>query len=158
MQTPDVARLEAFYTRVLGFRALQRPFDGIFSGSWLQGGGTMIHIMAANAYPVIQELLKKHDPARLASSYAAPPRARPAAAEKPLDGRVPLEDHLAFAVRDMGATRRRLKALGIECFDIRNKIENHVWIKDPDGRIIELTEDAAAPPPKKAPAPPAAKL
>mmetsp|Transcript_64133 Transcript_64133/g.165074 ORF Transcript_64133/g.165074 Transcript_64133/m.165074 type:complete len:184 (-) Transcript_64133:70-621(-) len=160
MQTVDAVALANFYQRVLGFRKVKRPFDGIFDGVWLRGGGTMIHIMAANAYEVIQKLQAQYN--LKVPGYEAPPRANVARPElKPVDGRLPLEDHLAFAVSDIGTTRRRLKALGIECFNVKDKIQDHLWLQDPDGRIIELTVDDPPPPYVEEPAtaaPPQSKL
>eukprot|EP00747_Dinoflagellata_sp_TGD_P024779 gnl/TRDRNA2_/TRDRNA2_130788_c0_seq2.p1 gnl/TRDRNA2_/TRDRNA2_130788_c0~~gnl/TRDRNA2_/TRDRNA2_130788_c0_seq2.p1 ORF type:complete len:158 (+),score=46.53 gnl/TRDRNA2_/TRDRNA2_130788_c0_seq2:43-516(+) len=121
LQTTDVARLEAFYKRVLGFRSLKRPFDGIFEGAWLAGGGTMIHIMVADAYKKIQDLQASQNVK--APAYQAQPRPAPTRERKPADGRLPVEDHLAFSVHDMRTTRKRLKAFGIECFHIKDAIQ-----------------------------------
>jgi len=146
LQTPDVERLAGFYQAVLGFRKLMRPFDGLFEGAWLSGGGTMIHLIHVNAYERIQDLLRKSDPERLKRDYALPHKVNAFPADRSVDGRTPLGDHLAFAVPDMEVTRQRLNALGIQFFSIADKMQDHVWIRDPDGRAIELTRDDAPPP------------
>mmetsp|Transcript_11466 Transcript_11466/g.24057 ORF Transcript_11466/g.24057 Transcript_11466/m.24057 type:complete len:193 (+) Transcript_11466:65-643(+) len=144
MQTTDVARLTAFYQDVLGFRRLRRPFDGVFTGAWLGGGGTMIHIMSSDGYAEVQKLHARNN--WVIPGYQAPTRPPPEVPQKPVDGRLPLEDHLAFVVNDIRATRRRLRALGVECFNVKDDMQNHLWILDPDGRIIELTVDTPWPP------------
>jgi catechol 2,3-dioxygenase-like lactoylglutathione lyase family enzyme len=52
----------------------------------------------------------------------------------PLD---PSGPHFAIAVADLGAARRELAAAGIATLDPGS---SQLWIQDPDGNIIELTD------------------
>mmetsp|Transcript_101213 Transcript_101213/g.315426 ORF Transcript_101213/g.315426 Transcript_101213/m.315426 type:complete len:177 (-) Transcript_101213:29-559(-) len=147
LQTSDVRRLSRFYTELLGFVPLERPIDGLFRGVWLWGGGIQLHIMNHDAYEAIQGKLRRAG-VKDAPGFQGAPR-EPLSDKIPqrsVDGRIVFEDHLAFACPDMGKVREQLRSLGIPFHDARSEREDHLWILDPDGRTIELTEDAQPPP------------
>lgn len=55
----------------------------------------------------------------------------------PLD---PSGPHCAIAVADLGAARRELQAAGVETLDPGG---SQLWLRDPDGNVIELTDAPA---------------
>lgn len=55
----------------------------------------------------------------------------------PLD---PSGPHFAIAVADLGAARRELQTAGVETLDPGGP---QLWLRDPDGNVIELTDAPA---------------
>jgi glyoxylase I family protein len=49
----------------------------------------------------------------------------------------PTGPHFALAVDDLGAARRELAAAGVETLDPGG---SQLWLRDPDGNVIELTD------------------
>uniref|UniRef100_A0A7S2F5I7 VOC domain-containing protein n=1 Tax=Alexandrium andersonii TaxID=327968 RepID=A0A7S2F5I7_9DINO len=108
-----------------------------------------LHIMKHDAYAVIQGKLRNAG-IKDAPGFRDSPRA-PLCSDIPqrsVDARIVFEDHLAFACPDMKQTREQLRSLGIAFHDAKSRHADHLWILDPDGRTIELTEDAKPPPPR----------
>ena len=52
----------------------------------------------------------------------------------PLD---PSGPHFAIAVADLDAARRELQAAGVETLDPGG---SQLWLRDPDGNVVELTD------------------
>lgn len=57
------------------------------------------------------------------------------------DGGPPNEDHIAFAVSDLGAACERLRARGIALLVEPRDFPwgRSAYLRDPDGRLVELT-------------------
>ena len=49
----------------------------------------------------------------------------------------PSGPHFALAVADLDAVRAELRAAGVEMLDLGS---NQLWVRDPDGNVIELTD------------------
>lgn len=109
----DVRRSVAFYREVLGFHEVRRPAFP-FAGAWLyrEGLGVMVHL--------------NEDP------HLAPPSER-------IETR---RWHLAFRVASYDEAVSGLQARGLNY--VERTLPEHgfrqVFIHDPDGNIIELTE------------------
>jgi catechol 2,3-dioxygenase-like lactoylglutathione lyase family enzyme len=58
----------------------------------------------------------------------------------------PTGPHFAVQVADLDAARREIAAAGLEVLDPGR---DQLWVRDPDGNVVEIT---AAPPPKPPPA------
>ena len=58
------------------------------------------------------------------------------------DHTVPLERHTAHRIPNIAATKAHFDSLGIEYEDPRNRPDGpwQLFIKDPDGHVIELTQ------------------
>jgi glyoxylase I family protein len=119
--TQSLAESIAFYTDVLGFRAIERPeFD--FKGAWLFGLGFQIHI------------IERPDLAAASASDEIDTKAL----------------HLALAVADVevhAGVEQRLKEMGIRYVNQVNAGGiPQIFFQDPDGRHIEIGVYPPAPP------------
>jgi len=106
----DLERSRAFYEEVLGLAPIPRPEFGI-AGVWYGAGNVEVHLIAA--------------PAGLDLGRA------PAAIS-------PLANHTAFAIDEYGATLAHLRARGVEVLEMHPGVGPQMWIRDPDGNVIEL--------------------
>jgi len=106
----DLERSQLFYEQVLGLVPIPRPQLGI-PGAWYAAGNVEVHLIAA--------------PAGLALGRPAP-------------GLSPLANHTAFAIDDYAATLAHLRARGVEVLEIHPGEGPQMWIRDPDGNVIEL--------------------
>lgn len=104
----DLALSLVFYRDLLGLAPAPRPDLG-FAGAWLTIGEAQIHLL---------EVPEGFD------GGTPPPALNPMAS------------HAAFAIDDYEAAAARLKARGLEVFEIGNGFQ--MWVKDPDGNIIEF--------------------
>ncbi|KAF8022255.1 hypothetical protein BT93_G2408 [Corymbia citriodora subsp. variegata] len=106
-----------FYTKVLGFVAIERPRALDFDGAWLFNYGIGIH------------LVQSHDEDRL------PPESHP------LD---PKDNHISFQCEDMGAVEDKLREMGVEYKkrtlddDGSGASMDQLFFTDPDGFMIEI--------------------
>jgi glyoxylase I family protein len=105
----DLARSLAFYRDVLGLQPVPRPDLG-FPGAWLQAGGAQVHLLEV--------------PADFEGG-TPPPHLNP------------LAGHAAFAIDDYDATLDVLQRHGLEVLAL-GQTAGQMWVRDPDGHIIEL--------------------
>ena len=112
LKTQDLPASEQFYIEVLGMTKVDRPnFD--FPGAWLQMGETMFHLMAGYAALGPQGEISRGSGA---------------------------VDHLAIKARGFDAMREKFETSGIK-YKENNLRGFGIWqlfVKDPDGIIIEL--------------------
>jgi glyoxylase I family protein len=111
----DLARARAFYEGVLGLEEVPRPPQLSFPGAWYRAGACEVHLIQ------VPEGIDVGDP---------PPTLNPFAR------------HAAFAVRDYAETLAHVKAHGLEVFETSPEV-GQMWVRDPDGHIIELIVDRA---------------
>src|SRR5215831_5862863 len=104
----DLNRSLAFYRDILGLQPVPRPDLGI-PGAWLGAGAAQIHLIEVPAD----------------FDVGTPPPTL-----NPLGG------HTAFAIDDYAATLAMLRARGLEVLAIEPS--QQMWVKDPDGNVIEL--------------------
>jgi glyoxylase I family protein len=105
----DLERSLRFYRDVLGLVPVPRPDFG-FPGAWLAAGDAQVHLIeVSDDIPV----------------GTPPPTLNP------------LAGHTAFAVADYAATVAALEAAGLEILPTNAEM-GQLWVKDPDGHVIEL--------------------
>ncbi len=105
----DLERSLRFYRDVLGLEPAPRPDLGI-PGAWLQAGDAQVHLI---------EVPADFD------GGSPPPRLNPAAG------------HAAFGVDDYDAALATLERHGLEVLAF-GAAAGQMWVKDPDGHVIEL--------------------
>ena len=105
----DLERARSFYRDVLGLEPIERPDLG-FPGAWFRAGSCEIHLIVP---------LEGMDIG-----------ARPEALN-------PMATHTAFAIDDYPSVVERLKSAGLEVLELGAEA-GQLWIRDPDGNIIEL--------------------
>jgi catechol 2,3-dioxygenase-like lactoylglutathione lyase family enzyme len=108
----DLERSREFYERVLGLEPIPRPELGI-PGVWYGAGNVELHLIAT--------------PAGLDTG-------------RPAEKLSPLANHTAFAIDDYAATLAHLRGHGLEVLEMRPGVGPQMWIRDPDGNVIELVE------------------
>jgi catechol 2,3-dioxygenase-like lactoylglutathione lyase family enzyme len=106
----DLARSRAFYEDLLGLAPKPRPDFG-FPGAWYDAGACEVHLIEVPA------------------DFDA---GRPPASLNPLAG------HAAFAVESYDEAVGELRARGLEVLEGGREL-GQLWVRDPDGYIIELT-------------------
>jgi catechol 2,3-dioxygenase-like lactoylglutathione lyase family enzyme len=110
----DLARARRFYEGVLELEAIPRPDLGL-PGIWYRAGASEVHLIAT------------------------PPGANVGSAPERL---TPLANHSAFAIEDYAATLAHLKARQVEVLET-NADRGQLWVRDPDGNVLELIVAAA---------------
>jgi len=110
----DLARARQFYEGVLELESIPRPDLGL-PGIWYRAGTSEVHLIAT------------------------PPGANVGTAPERL---TPLANHSAFAIDDYTGTLARLKGRGVEVLET-NAQRGQLWIRDPDGNVLELIVAAA---------------
>jgi len=110
----DLDRALAFYRDFLGLPLAPRPDLGI-GGAWLDAGNAQIHLI------VVPEGIEVDRP---------PPSLNPMAS------------HLAFTIDDHEAVLARVHQHGLEVLDAAARV-GQMWVRDPDGHVIELISAAA---------------
>ncbi len=105
----DLDRSREFYEGLLGLEPIERPDLGL-PGAWYGAGGSEIHLILAPA----------------GADTGKPPAALS-----------PLANHSAFAIDDYDKTVDLLKSKGVELLETNTQM-GQLWIRDPDGNIIEL--------------------
>lgn len=108
----DLGRSRAFYEGILGLQPIPRP-DFPFPGMWYQAGPCQVHLIQTAA----------------GADVGTPPATIN-----------PLGRHAAFGICDYGEALALLKAKGIEVLETTPE-NGQMWLKDPDGHIIELIVD-----------------
>ena len=111
----DIERSRRFYEGVLGLSEKPRPaaLVAMFPGAWYQAGPCEVHLI---------------QPPEGMDVGAAPPALNPMAR------------HAAFAIDDYDATLQTLRHHGLEVFATSRDV-GQMWVRDPDGHIIELIVD-----------------
>jgi glyoxylase I family protein len=112
----DLEQAVHFYRDVLGLAPLPRP-NLPFPGTWLGGHGIQVHLIV-------------------------PPEGAPLGAPPPSLN--PLAGHVAFTITDYDAVVTALRAAGIETLEAGSEV-GQLWLRDPDGHLIELIRSADAP-------------
>jgi glyoxylase I family protein len=107
----DHERSKRFYEDVLELEPLPRPDFGI-AGSWYRAGNVQLHLIAR------------------------PAGGEPTPASKPF---TPIANHTAFGIDDYPATLSLLRERGVEVLETRPGVGPQMFIRDPDGNVIELT-------------------
>ncbi len=110
----DLARSIDFYRDVLGLAPIARP-DLPFPGAWLGGGGIQVHLIV---------------PPEGVALGSPPPSLNP------------LGGHVAFTIDDYDGVVTALHAAGIETLEAGSEV-GQLWIRDPDGHLIELIRSSA---------------
>lgn len=111
----DVERSRAFYENVLGLVEKPRPpqLVAMFPGAWYQAGACEVHLIQ---YPETMDV------------GAPPPSLNPMAR------------HAAFAIADYPTTLASLRAHGLTVLETNPDV-GQMWVRDPDGHVIELIVD-----------------
>ena len=107
----DLERSRAFYGALLGLAPIERPDFG-FPGAWYQAGETEVHLIVL--------------PDGVEGSH--PPRT--------LNG---LTNHAAFEIEDYRGALAELREKGVEVLPTSPEV-GQLFIRDPDGNIIELIQ------------------
>jgi len=107
----DLERSKRFYEDVLGLEPLPRPDFGI-AGAWYRAGNVQLHLIARPDGGGSQ-------PAATAFS--------------------PIANHTAFGIDDYPETLSLLRKCGVEVLETRPGVGPQMFIRDPDGNMIELT-------------------
>ncbi len=110
----DLARSRAFYESVLGLQTIPRPSFPV-DGIWYQAGEVQVHLI------VTPDGMDVGSPAPALN---------------------PVARHAAFTIDDYATTLDRLQAQGMEVFETSPEA-GQMWVRDPDGHIIELIVEAA---------------
>jgi catechol 2,3-dioxygenase-like lactoylglutathione lyase family enzyme len=110
----DLARSRRFYEGVLGFAEIPRPALGL-GGVWYGVGDLEVHLIET--------------PSGVETGSPAP-------------ALTPLANHAAFAIDDYDGAVAQLRARGAELLETRREI-GQLWVRDPDGNVIELIVPAA---------------
>ena len=105
----DLERSQRFYEEILGLEPIARPDFGI-PGAWYGAGNAQVHLIVAPA-----SVDSGTPPAKL----------------------TPLANHNAFRVDDYDEAVAFLKARDVEILETNPDV-GQMWIRDPDGNIIEL--------------------
>lgn len=111
----DLARSLAFYRDLLGLEPIPRPDFGSVGGAWLSAGNAQVHLI------VVPEGVAVDQP---------PPTLNPMAS------------HAAFAVDDYASTLAAIAGQGLEVLETSPEM-GQMWVRDPDGHVIELIAAAA---------------
>ncbi len=118
----DVDKSREFYEKVIGLKKLPRPKINI-PGEWYGLGESAIHLIGG---------------------------------ERRKDGIDPTGPHMAIQVDDIDRTKASLEEMGVKYLDAavmmakmnltpeqQKMVGRQVWVKDPDGNVIELQERTA---------------
>lgn len=107
----DLERSRAFYGELLGLEEIERPDFGL-PGAWYQAGEAQVHLIA--------------QPEGFAGGQPPP-------------ALNPIADHAAFEIDDYEKVLAELEARGVEVLPTSPAV-GQMWIRDPDGHIIELIQ------------------
>ena len=109
----DLERARAFYEDVLGLRQIPRPEFGL-GGIWYRAGDTEVHLIVTPE----------------GADVGSPPPATN-----------PVANHVAFGIDDYEKTVAALAGKGVQVLETSAEA-GQMWIRDPDGHVIELTTGA----------------
>ena len=120
----DLERSRRFYGGALGLEEVARPQNFVFAGAWFQIGDDQLHLLVADD----------------TTGRAGGPDPGPSA-------RMGLATHIALEVDDLEAARARLHQHAIELIGgpmPRGDGYDQLFVRDPDGFVIELFEHTGA--------------
>jgi catechol 2,3-dioxygenase-like lactoylglutathione lyase family enzyme len=120
----DLERSRRFYGGALGFEEVPRPHNFVFEGAWFQVGDDQIHLLVESE----------------TTSRAGGDDPGPSAA-------VGLATHVAVELDDLGPALDRLAEHGVELIGgpmPRGDGYDQVFVRDPDGYVIELFQHTGA--------------
>jgi glyoxylase I family protein len=120
----DLERSRRFYGGALGLEEVERPHNFVFAGAWFQVGDDQLHLLA------------ERDTTGSAGGIDPGPSAS-----------VGLATHIALEVDDLGPALARLAEHGVELIGgpmPRGDGYDQVFVRDPDGYVIELFEHTGA--------------
>jgi catechol 2,3-dioxygenase-like lactoylglutathione lyase family enzyme len=142
IRTPDLEASRRFYTQIIGLREGPRPpFD--FPGFWLYSGDPPTDLRnGARNYGMVHLMgYDKDKPGSLDAYVGSRGAAGPATGTGALD-------HIAFAATGREAMIDRCQRNGVEFFERAVPLLglHQVFIKDPDGVMIELNYPASEAP------------
>jgi catechol 2,3-dioxygenase-like lactoylglutathione lyase family enzyme len=106
----DVERARRFYGKILGLEEIPRPDLGPLPGVWYRAGNAEVHLIGA--------------------PREADVGTRPRSIN-------PLANHQAFAIDDYSKTLEALARHGLQVLETNPEL-GQMWIRDPDGNVIEL--------------------
>ncbi len=109
----DLERARAFYEGVLGLQEIPRPEFGL-GGVWYRAGDTEVHLIATPE----------------GADVGNPPGATN-----------PVANHVAFGIDDYEKTVAALAGKSVQVLETSADV-GQMWIRDPDGHVIELTTGA----------------
>jgi glyoxylase I family protein len=112
----DLARARHFYGDVLGLEEIDRP-NFPFAGAWYRAGAAQVHLIVP---PPSLDL------------------------GTPTPSLNPMAGHTAFTIDDYDAVLARLKAEDLEILETSTAM-GQMWVRDPDGNVIELITRPAEP-------------
>jgi catechol 2,3-dioxygenase-like lactoylglutathione lyase family enzyme len=107
----DLERSKAFYGDLLGLEEVERPDFGI-PGVWYGVGETQIHLIGK--------------PEGVDTGSPSPKL-------------TPIANHSAFQIEDYDAAVDRLRETGAEFIELSREV-GQIFVRDPDGNIIELIQ------------------
>ena len=118
VRVTDVDKAKHFYENVIGLPKIPRPKINI-PGEWYGIGGNALHIIGG----------------------------------APREGIDPTGPHMAIEVEDFDATKARVEELGLPYLDgaamvakmtpeAQKMVGRQLWIRDPDGNVIELRQSS----------------
>lgn len=113
----DLARSRAFYEGVLGLEVIPRPPELRVGGVWYRAGAAEVHLIET------------------------PPGVDVGATPPTLN---PVARHEAFATDDYEAMLAHLRAHGVEVLATSPRV-GQMWVRDPDGHILEFIARSEAP-------------
>jgi catechol 2,3-dioxygenase-like lactoylglutathione lyase family enzyme len=120
----DLDRSRAFYGGALGLTEVPRPHNFVFEGAWFQVGDDQLHLLVE------------------AETTGAAGTAEPGPS-----ARVGLANHIALEVDDLDSARVRLDEHGVALIGgpmPRGDGYDQVFMRDPDGYVIELFQHTGA--------------
>jgi catechol 2,3-dioxygenase-like lactoylglutathione lyase family enzyme len=120
----DLERSRAFYGGALGLEEVSRPHNFVFDGAWFQVGEDQLHLLVAS------------DTTGSAGGLDPGPSVR-----------VGLATHIALEVDDLDAACTRLDEYGVALVGgpmPRGDGYDQIFVRDPDGYVIELFEHTGA--------------
>lgn len=112
----DLDRADAFYGQILGLPKIERSLS--YPGAWYRIGDGQIHLMVTDAPLPLADHRSNH----------------------PKWGRRP---HLALAIANLDGAIAQLEASGCP-LQMSASGRRALFVQDPDGNVIELTEQSAA--------------
>jgi catechol 2,3-dioxygenase-like lactoylglutathione lyase family enzyme len=116
----ELERSRRFYGEALGLEEVARPPNFTFAGAWFRIGDTEVHLLAE-----------------------ADTTVRAGAPDPGPSGAYGLVNHLAFQIDDLDAALERLERHGVPLIGgpmPRGDGYDQVFLRDPDGHVLELFE------------------
>ena len=120
----DLERSRLFYSGALGLEEVPRPRNFVFEGAWFQVGDDQLHL-----------LVEGETTSRAGGADPGP------------SARVGLANHIALEVDDLEGSVVRLDEHGVALIGgpmPRGDGYDQVFIRDPDGYVIELFQHTGA--------------